>query len=115
MKWLKAHNRLGGCNSKAVRRHEPRSASTIATTGATKGIGLAVSRPLADAGHHVIGVARGVQPAFPGRLVSIDLMNDETSKNGFADLARKYSEAIFADLGFAVATEWLFSPELKQG
>ena len=35
-------------------------------TGATKGIGLAISKRLAKAGHNVVGVARVPLADFPG-------------------------------------------------
>lgn len=59
-------------------------------TGATKGIGRALSQRLADAGHHVVGVARGKDPGFPGTLASIDLSDSKASAEAFADLARTH-------------------------
>lgn len=59
-------------------------------TGATKGIGRALSQRLADAGHHVVGVARGKDPSFPGTLASIDLSDSKASAEAFADLARTH-------------------------
>ena len=47
---------------------------TFLVTGASQGIGLAISRQLAGAGHHVVGLARRADRAdFPGTLVSVDL------------------------------------------
>ena len=46
---------------------------TFLITGASKGIGLALSVRLAGAGHRVVGLARGADPEFPGELVSVDL------------------------------------------
>lgn len=60
-------------------------------TGATKGIGLALSTRLAGAGHHVVGVAREPLPTFPGTLVSLDLSDDKASAEAFADLVTRHS------------------------
>jgi 3-oxoacyl-[acyl-carrier protein] reductase len=64
---------------------------TFLVTGATKGIGRALSTRLANAGHHVVGVARGPDPSFPGTLVSIDLDDSKASAEAFADLAQRHS------------------------
>jgi len=73
---------------------------TFLVTGASKGIGRALSNRLADAGHHVVGVARGEDPSFPGTLVSIDLSDRQASADGFADLARRYSfDGVVNNLG----------------
>jgi 3-oxoacyl-[acyl-carrier protein] reductase len=42
-------------------------------TGATRGIGLAVSQRLADAGHVPVGLARSGSEHFPGELFPVDL------------------------------------------
>ncbi|MBN8898343.1 MAG: SDR family NAD(P)-dependent oxidoreductase, partial [Rhodospirillales bacterium] len=42
-------------------------------TGASKGIGLALSQRLAREGHHVVGLARHAMPGFPCTLVPVDL------------------------------------------
>jgi 3-oxoacyl-[acyl-carrier protein] reductase len=45
------------------------SGRTYLVTGASKGIGRAVSERLAHAGHRVIGIARNPSaPGFPGTL-----------------------------------------------
>jgi NAD(P)-dependent dehydrogenase (short-subunit alcohol dehydrogenase family) len=47
---------------------------TFLVTGASQGIGLAISERLARAGHKVVGLARRANhPAFPGVLVAVDL------------------------------------------
>ncbi|WP_186167474.1 SDR family oxidoreductase [Burkholderia gladioli] len=49
------------------------SQRSFLVTGASKGIGLALSRRLAQAGHRVVGLARGQTADFPGELISVDL------------------------------------------
>jgi NAD(P)-dependent dehydrogenase (short-subunit alcohol dehydrogenase family) len=75
---------------------------TFLVTGATKGIGRALSTQLADAGHHVVGVARGRDPDFPGTLVSIDLNDSKASGEAFAELARRHSfDGVINNAGLA--------------
>ncbi len=64
---------------------------TFLVTGASKGIGLAISKRLAAAGHHVVGIAREPLPSFPGTLVSVDLSDDKTSAEAFVELAQRHS------------------------
>jgi len=53
---------------------------TFLITGASQGIGLAISTRLAGAGHTVVGLARRArQPDFPGMLVSVDLADREAT------------------------------------
>ena len=63
---------------------------TFLVTGASKGIGRALSNRLAEAGDHVVGIARGQDPGFPGTLESIDLNDSRASSEAFADLAKRY-------------------------
>ncbi|MBB2965134.1 SDR family oxidoreductase [Methylobacterium sp. R2-1] len=75
---------------------------TFLVTGATKGIGRALSRQLASAGHHLVGVARSPDPDFPGTLATIDLEDDYASAEAFADLARRYSfDGVVNNVGIA--------------
>jgi len=64
---------------------------TFLVTGATKGIGRAVSDRLVRSGHQVVGIARGPADDFPGDLVSVDLNDNAASAEAFADLADRYS------------------------
>lgn len=67
------------------------SSRTFLITGASKGIGLALSQRLSKRGHTVVGIARQVKGIqFPGKLVSIDLGNDEETKSKLDDLVRQY-------------------------
>lgn len=58
-------------------------------TGASKGIGLALSERLVRAGHRVVGLARG--PAeFPGELVTVDLADRAATDAALAALLARH-------------------------
>lgn len=75
---------------------------TFLVTGASKGIGRALSNRLAAAGHHVVGIARGKDPDFPGTLVSVDLNDTTASGEAFNELARLHSfDGLVNNVGLA--------------
>lgn len=78
------------------------SRRTFLVTGASKGIGLALSNRLAATGHRVVGIARGHAANFPGTLVSVDLADSRKSAKALADLAREYSfDGVVNNVGLA--------------
>jgi NAD(P)-dependent dehydrogenase (short-subunit alcohol dehydrogenase family) len=67
------------------------SQRTFLITGASKGIGRALSEYLAAAGHQVVGIARNADdPTFPGVLKELDLSDKEQTRCGMAELAQHY-------------------------
>jgi NAD(P)-dependent dehydrogenase (short-subunit alcohol dehydrogenase family) len=75
---------------------------TFLVTGASKGIGRALSHRLAEAGHHVVGIARHPDPSFPGTLVSIDLGDCESVAERLAGMAEQHSfDGVVNNVGFA--------------
>ncbi|RQS14620.1 SDR family NAD(P)-dependent oxidoreductase [Burkholderia sp. Bp9002] len=63
---------------------------TFLITGATKGIGRALSERLARGGHHVIGLARD-DADFPGELVRVDLADRAATDAALAALLRRHA------------------------
>jgi len=64
---------------------------TFLVTGASKGIGLALSHRLINAGHDVVGLSRHADPSFPGTLIPVDLGHREQTNDVIADLVGRYS------------------------
>jgi NAD(P)-dependent dehydrogenase (short-subunit alcohol dehydrogenase family) len=58
-------------------------------TGASKGIGLALSHRLARSGHHVVGLARNASE-FPGHLVAVDLSDRDQTATTLKELTASY-------------------------
>jgi NAD(P)-dependent dehydrogenase (short-subunit alcohol dehydrogenase family) len=64
---------------------------TFLVTGASQGIGLAISERLARAGHKVVGLARRANnPAFPGVLVAVDLADRAATAATLDQLTSQY-------------------------
>ncbi|HET6803939.1 MAG TPA: SDR family oxidoreductase [Frateuria sp.] len=65
---------------------------TFLVTGASKGIGRALSERLARAGHRVIGIARqGGDASFPGELVSLDLSDRLATERTLGELTARHA------------------------
>ena len=73
----------------------------VLVTGATKGIGWAISQRLADLGAHVVGLARNTQDIdFPGYLYSCDLANAGDAEEMLRVIREKYPvDAIVNNVG----------------
>ena len=73
----------------------------VLVTGATKGIGWAISRRLADMGCHVVGLARHTQDIdFPGFLYQCDLANAGETEDILRVIREKYPvDAIVNNVG----------------
>lgn len=75
---------------------------TFLVTGATKGIGRAISSRLVGAGHRVVGLARNIDdPSFPGTLVSVDLGDRHATREALAELTDAYSfDGVVNNVGY---------------
>lgn len=63
---------------------------TVVVTGASKGIGLATSHWLVEAGYNVIGIARHPTKAFPGEFFQCDLGDEKETDRLIARLLEHY-------------------------
>ncbi|MDR6201389.1 SDR family oxidoreductase [Paraburkholderia graminis] len=75
---------------------------TFLVTGASKGIGRALSNRLAADGHQVVGLARGADDSsFPGTLVSVDLTDRNATARALEGLAERYAfDGVVNNAGF---------------
>lgn len=75
---------------------------TFLVTGATKGIGRALSEQLAAQGHHVIGLARHVdEPDFPGTLYAVDLGDEQATARVLDAVSREHRmDGVVNNVGF---------------
>jgi 3-oxoacyl-[acyl-carrier protein] reductase len=76
----------------------------VLVTGATKGIGWAISQRLADLGCHVVGLARNTQDIdFPGYLYSCDLGNAGETEDMLRVIREKYPiDAVVNNVGMVL-------------
>ncbi|EEO7208465.1 SDR family NAD(P)-dependent oxidoreductase [Salmonella enterica subsp. enterica serovar Rubislaw] len=63
---------------------------TFLVTGASRGIGLAISKLLNEQGHHVVGIARQPARNFPGSLISCDLRNFKQTAGAIQSVSERY-------------------------
>lgn len=85
----------------------------VLVTGATRGIGWAISQRLADLGCHVVGLARHVNDIdFPGYLYACDLANAGETEDILRVIREKYPvDAIVNNVG-GIGTEPLGEVDL---
>jgi NAD(P)-dependent dehydrogenase (short-subunit alcohol dehydrogenase family) len=77
----------------------------VLITGATKGIGWALTRRLADAGAHVVGIARNTSEIdFPGYLYECDLSDAGQTEEVLRTIRDKYPvDAVVNNVGAAIS------------
>ena len=75
---------------------------TFLITGASKGIGRALSERLARDGHDVVGLARtSGDTAFPGTLVPVDLTDREGTSAVLSELSTRFKfDGVVNNVGF---------------
>ncbi|MBN3761692.1 SDR family oxidoreductase [Burkholderia sp. Ac-20365] len=87
---------------------------TFLVTGATKGIGLALTERLLSDGHHVVGLAREASD-FPGELVRVDLADRVATGAVLDELTRRHSfdDVLALNLHPAVQTVQALLPGMR--
>ncbi|QIB33074.1 SDR family oxidoreductase [Ancylobacter pratisalsi] len=76
---------------------------TFLITGASKGIGLALSERLSAQGHRVIGIARNRSDGFPGELHTLDLSAKEAGERLAQIIAADPVDGIVNNVGLVRA------------
>ncbi|NQW70147.1 MAG: SDR family NAD(P)-dependent oxidoreductase, partial [Betaproteobacteria bacterium] len=70
-------------------------------TGATKGIGRAISDLLIEQGQSVIGISRNPDPTFKGKLFLADLSNSSSRTQVFKEIAASFPvDRLVNNIGF---------------
>ena len=80
---------------------------TFLVTDASKGIGLSLAHRLVRGGHHVVGLARGEAPDFPGTFCRVDLADAEATEAALAYLTTRFAFDGFVNNVGLVAPERL--------
>jgi 3-oxoacyl-[acyl-carrier protein] reductase len=76
---------------------------TVLISGATKGIGRALSEQLAAAGHTVVGMSRTADADFPGLLYRVDLADRTATSTALHEITSAHAiEAVVNNVGLVM-------------